>query len=247
MAGTACDNNGAGMSKHDDKVIPTLDDVIQPGDFDDTRIGDLNALEDDFDYPQYDIQNEDQNESQRKASTDEYDSVELGDAPDFEDDSFDDAFGKLVVVAEPSSATDGLDLAIFENPDSETVQLDPDMNTDLDSGFDSHPDHPIDDSELDDIAELIVAERFPPDAAEPATTGSASEPSPEPEALSPAPDKTNDAATPAATKAAATNNRAEIKISQLVDDITHQLMPEIEWKIRTRVRDILEQHFPDQE
>lgn len=38
---------------------------------------------------------------------------------------------------------------------------------------------------------------------------------------------------------------ANVDISKLVDEITTQLMPEIEWKIRTRLRDILAEHFPN--
>ncbi len=37
-----------------------------------------------------------------------------------------------------------------------------------------------------------------------------------------------------------------LNVHALVDEITKQLMPEIEWKIRTRLHEILEQRFPDE-
>lgn len=234
------------MSKHDDKVIPTLDDVIQAGDLSDTQIGDLSALDDDFDYPQNDT-------AQTPPAADDSDPVELANATELDDDSFDDAFDKLVAEAEQAAPSAGdLDLAIFDDAhsdsdndrdsgtdhdiDNDTIQLDPYLDDSLDDSLSLA----IDDSELDDIAEQIVAERFPAEAA-PAVTATPKPPAPvQAAAKKPAP-------VPPSVEASASSTPSEIKISQLVDDITRQLMPEIEWKIRTHVRDILEQYFPDKD
>lgn len=40
---------------------------------------------------------------------------------------------------------------------------------------------------------------------------------------------------------------AAVNTGELVNQIVRELMPEIEWKLRTRIREVLEQHFPPED
>lgn len=202
------------MDKKDDKVIPTLDDVIKPGAVETTMIGDLGDLDDDFDIT----------------------DISLSADASLDDDSFAAEFNSIALnnnaVPHSNGATQTL-------PDREKV-----------NGFHQEANTRLN-NKLDDIADQIVAERFP------AESDFALESTP------PAPvRKTKAKTSPAAVKTQtqevkkqaakvsakpAPVVKAELEISQIVDDITRQLMPEIEWKIRTRLRDMLEEHFPDRD
>jgi hypothetical protein len=205
------------MSKYDDKVIPTLDDVIRHGVLDDTQIGDLSALEDDFDDAFDDAAFADAN-------------IKLDASASLDDDGFEAEFDKIYLASEvqQDTANDEISIDLFE---AEVAQAAPAASLDFN----------------DSIADLIVAESFPPTdrfeldsaPAEPARKTTASQPAP---AKAPSKAVTKAKPAPAAT---ATPARAEIEISKVVDEITRKLMPEIEWKIRTLVRDSLEHHFND--
>ena len=213
------------MNTHDDKVIPTLDDVISVGDPELDQLGDINALEDDFD--------------------DEFDdAIALGtsDGDSHDDDGFEDAFDSIALSPDGEQGDTDLDEVKIDLFDSE-------MEADSDASANSED---LDQS----ITDIIVAERFPEkeNAAPAETPATAVEKTPVTDRTQPASGanqtvktQTTKTAMPEATLSPGTTPtiKTEILISEIVDEITHQLLPEIEWKIRTRVRDILEQHLSD--
>ncbi|MGB5397904.1 MAG: hypothetical protein WBN96_12205 [Gammaproteobacteria bacterium] len=122
----------------------------------------------------------------------------------------------------------------------------------------------------DDLADLIVAESFPhndaalhasieddahdielTNSAKPRTAESPSVQA----AASPATASTIDAVAAETTPdkpepvtpgtESTTTIDADINVGALVDDITKKLMPEIEWKIRMRLREVLDEIFPE--
>ncbi len=56
-----------------------------------------------------------------------------------------------------------------------------------------------------------------------------------------------DAAVEPQTEPAVTPTAARIDTGELVNQIVAELLPEIEWKLRTKVREVLEQHFPPED
>jgi len=202
------------MSKYDDKVIPTLDDVIRPGVLDETEIGDLSAFDDDQDDTH----------------------ISLNSNAELDDDHFEDDFEKIFLDTESPqnrATPDDISIDVFE--------------AEIDAAIDKEaPTKSLDFN--DSIADFIVAERFPEKEATKNTSAStAAKPPPARQKASPAKaaNKPVKQATPAPVQSPAA--ATEITISKVVDEITRKLMPEIEWKIRTLVRDSLEQHFADKD
>ena len=215
------------MDKHDDKVIPTLDDVISVGDPELTLLGDINALEDDFD--------NDFDNAPIRLDTSNDDSLS--------DERYEDEFDNIALDPDDAQAE--------TEPDKTTIDL-------FDSEIEADSKPSADSEDFDQsITDIIVAERFP------AQESVAPEETPAPEVQEiPATDQYQPASSSAAEtiethaeetavpEAALSPEmspaiKTEILISEIVDEITHQLLPEIEWKIRTRVRDILEQRLSD--
>ena len=183
------------MNKKDEKVIPTLDDIIQTGVSDTTQIGDLSS---------------------------------------FDDGNYDAEFEEIYLTRsmQQQSAT----TSTAPRDVSNTKRSDKRQSKDS-SAFSDH----------NAIADQIVAERFPDVAAQPRQNTQ-----PAPTAAAPQTSQNSKLQTPPVKKSPAAPAKkpapvtpANIDINTLVDEITAQLLPEIEWKIRTRVRDILEQYFPD--
>ena len=218
------------MDKHDDKVIPTLDDVISVGDPELAQLGDINALEDDFD--------DDFNDAAIRLDSSASDRLS--------DDSFEDEFDNIALDSDDAQEAE-------TESDEITVDL---FASEIETEI-----YPSADSEDFDqsITDMIVAERFPPEESiQPEQT-----PTPavnEIPDVDQGPSTSNDSAAEtvnaqptATTEPVATLSpdtapaiKTEILISEIVDEITRQLLPEIEWKIRTRVRDILEQRLTDE-
>lgn len=167
------------MSKFSEKVIPTLDDVIQRGNLDDTPVGDLSVLEDDLE--------------------DDLDKLFIND--DAEQDS---KYIAEIEIDESQSETQ-LD---FDNSITDQIvaeRFSTEITTDYEAAATEHPDEA-------EVASPSVSDEIP--------------------TFTPA-DNTADTA------------EKKIVIGELVNEIALQLMPEIEWKVRTVVREILERHFPD--
>jgi hypothetical protein len=217
------------MDKQNDKVIPTLDDVISVGDPELAQLGDINALEDDFD--------DDFNDAAIRLDTSD------SDIDSHNDDSFEDEFDNIALdpdVEQADTEPDEIKIELFDS------EIEADSNLSANSeDFDQS------------ITDIIVAERFPANESEPP----AETPVPEVQEI-PATDQdqsvssnatetvetqTTETAAPEVALSPDTTPaiNTEIMISEIVDEITHQLLPEIEWKIRTRVRDILDQRLTD--
>ncbi len=215
------------MNTHDDKVIPTLDDVISVGDPELTQLGDINSLEDDFD--------------------DEFDdamALDTSDGDSHDDDGFEHAFDNIALAPDDEPGDTDLDEVKIDLFDSE-------METGNEASADSED---FDQS----ITDIIVAERFPEkEIAAPAETPAPAventtvtdQPQPASSADQTVKTQTTKTAIPEATLSPDTSPtiKNEVLISEIVDEITHQLLPEIEWKIRTRVRDILEQRLANKD
>jgi hypothetical protein len=297
------------MKNYDDKIIPTLDDVIKPGDLDNATIGDLSSFDDSMD-------------------DGEDDAIELfTDSATELDDTFDSEFDKLYtgtsspaeatelddvllepaddeIILQPETIIDETDTRVTDKPvvepainsAEETVEisveaagsLDDDMlatdisaleetpeNFQVASEVENTPaENALDDENFndnhDDLADLIVAESFPqndaalhasieddahdieltdsakPRAADVPPVQAAARPAPasttEVAAAVTAPDKPEPVSP--GTESTVTID-ADINVGALVDDITKKLMPEIEWKIRMRLREVLDEIFPD--
>ena len=310
------------MSKYDEKIIPTLDDVIKPGDLDKAVIGDLNSFDD--------------------ASDDDDGTIELfTDSTTELDDTFDTEFDKLYTDTDSATEDLALDDALLDTTDdelalqadslgddSETINLSDDKTTD--DAFDISIEAPVNDTDIsaleetpeqfqvasqiddaslenaadyddlsdnhDDLADLIVAESFPqndaalhasieddahdiditandkPRAYDVASWGEPvvnfdkpEEPVAQPQAevtpaaavtvtatetatetTSEAPAETR-GESPGHATAASAAIAADINVGALVDDITKKLMPEIEWKVRMRLREVLDEIFPEKD
>jgi hypothetical protein len=215
------------MDKHDDKVIPTLDDVISVGDPELAQLGDINALEDDFD--------------------DDFDNapIRLDNSNDdsLNDERYEDEFNNVALDSDDAQAE--------TEPDEITIDL-------FDSEIKADENQSADSVDFDQsITDIIVAERFPArESVPPEET-----PTPEAQEISATDQYQSVSSSAAETVETQTEEtvapeaarspemtpaiKTEILISEIVDEITHQLLPEIEWKIRTRVRDILEQRLSD--
>lgn len=243
--------DGAGMSRHDEKIIPTLDDVIRPGDLNSVSIRERRNTPDDT---------EEENISLFTDTSDEL------------DDAFDDEFEKIYAEADsllqveaPDETSAELIDDIDDDADDDEVELQlrddpatPEVSDDFDLEIDDNAE-----SEHDELADMIVAEKFPEDASvfishdddDDSMLLPQAEADQEFDVASESNDtRTDDVKTPVITTDENTTAPAvseppaavgaEIDVKQLVDDITTKLMPEIEWKVRVRLREILDELFP---
>lgn len=54
-------------------------------------------------------------------------------------------------------------------------------------------------------------------------------------------------AAPETTSGTASTDQPSLDTSEIVNQIVSELMPEIEWKLRGKIREVLEQHYPQQD
>jgi hypothetical protein len=101
-----------------------------------------------------------------------------------------------------------------------------------DAGPDSEPDEiPISDQENTEIIEAAVADEAHDDIADEVNA----------QRIEPVLAATDEPAEAVTTPA------VTIDTGELVNQIVSELMPELEWKLRTKVREVLEQHFPPED
>ena len=159
---------------------------------------------------------------------------------------FDQTAGTDMPAEQPAAAADTGPLYAIEpeSTDDDSADTDDDTLWLSDWQEDSHAHDLMDDNDHLDMlhsrAEIEITD--PQNDAlirDAVAQDSASAPSPEPPA-----EQTTADASPEVNQADA---GVSINTAALVDEIVSELLPEIEWKLRTRIRDVLEQHFPPED